>query len=36
MESYPSLHSDLYDFTDGAMAVGRRMFVELARNFRLE
>jgi hippurate hydrolase len=31
---YPPLHSDHYDFTDGALAVGMRMFVELARNFR--
>jgi amidohydrolase len=30
---YPSLHSDRYDFTDAALAVGMRMFVELARNF---
>ena len=26
---YPSLHSDHFDFTDGAMAVGMRMFLEL-------
>jgi amidohydrolase len=31
---YPSLHSDLYDFTDAAMLVGMRMFVELVRNFK--
>jgi amidohydrolase len=30
---YPPLHSDRYDFTDAAMAVGMRMFVELVRNF---
>jgi len=30
---YPSLHNDRYDFTDEAMGVGMRMFVELARNF---
>jgi amidohydrolase len=32
---YPPLHSDRYDFTDGAMAVGMRMFLELVRNFQL-
>ena len=31
---YPSLHSDRYDFTDAALEVGMRMFVELARNFK--
>jgi amidohydrolase len=31
---YPPLHSDRYDFTDAAMQVGVRMFVELVRNFR--
>ena len=31
---YPSLHSDRYDFTDAALAVGMRMFVELLRNWR--
>jgi amidohydrolase len=31
---YPSLHSDRYDFTDAAVAVGIRMFVELAMRFR--
>jgi amidohydrolase len=31
---YPSLHSDRYDFTDAALAVGMRMFVELVRNWR--
>ena len=30
---YPSLHSDQFDFTDDALAVGVRMFVELARGF---
>jgi amidohydrolase len=32
---YPPLHSDRYDFTDAAMAVGVRMFVGLVRNFSL-
>jgi amidohydrolase len=31
---YPSLHSDRYDFTDAALAVGMRMFVELVRNWK--
>ena len=31
--TYPSLHSDRYDFTDDALAVGMRMFVELVMNF---
>ena len=31
--SFPSLHSDRYDFTDAALAVGMRMFVEIAMNF---
>ncbi len=30
---YPSLHSDRYDFTDAALEVGMRMFVELVMNF---
>ena len=30
---YPSLHSDRYNFTDAAMGVGMRMFVELIRNW---
>ena len=30
---YPPLHNDRYDFTDAALAVGMRMFVELVRNF---
>jgi amidohydrolase len=33
-DSYPSLHSDHYDFTDDALAVGMRMFVKLVMNFR--
>ena len=32
-DSYPPLHSDRYDFTDAAIAVGMRMFVELVMNF---
>lgn len=32
-DTYPPLHSDHYDFTDAAMGVGMRMFVELVRNF---
>ncbi len=32
-ESYPTLHSDRYDFTDAAMGVGMRMFLELARGW---
>ena len=31
---YPTLHSDRYDFTDAALAVGMRMFVELVKRFR--
>lgn len=31
--SYPPLHSDRYDFTDAAMAVGMRMFTELVLNY---
>ena len=34
VERYPSLHSDRYDFTDAALGVGMRMFVELVMNFR--
>jgi len=30
---YPTLHSDHYDFTDAALAIGMRMFVELVMNF---
>jgi amidohydrolase len=33
--SYPPLHSDRYDFTDAALGVGMKMFVELVRNFRV-
>ena len=33
-DTYPPLHSDRYDFTDGSLAVGMRMFVELVRNFQ--
>ena len=32
--SHPPLHSDRYDFTDAALGVGIRMFVELVRNWR--
>lgn len=32
-EHYPSLHSDRFDFTDAALGVGVRMFVNLVRNF---
>jgi amidohydrolase len=32
-ETYPPLHSDRYDFTDGAIGVGMRMFLELVQNF---
>ncbi|HEX4794471.1 MAG TPA: M20 family metallopeptidase [Humisphaera sp.] len=31
--SYPPLHSDRYDFTDAALAVGMRMFAELVKGF---
>jgi metal-dependent amidase/aminoacylase/carboxypeptidase family protein len=30
---HPPLHSDRYDFTDAAIGVGMRMFVELVRNW---
>jgi amidohydrolase len=30
---YPSLHSDRYDFTDAAVPVGMRMFVELVQRY---
>ena len=33
-DGYPPLHSDRYDFSDEAMGVGVKMFVELVRNFR--
>ena len=32
--SYPSLHSDRYDFTDDALLIGMRMFLTLALNFK--
>jgi metal-dependent amidase/aminoacylase/carboxypeptidase family protein len=32
-DEYSSLHTDHFDFTDDALAVGMRMFVELVRNF---
>jgi len=32
-ESYPPLHSDRYDFTDAALGVGMRMFLNLVLNF---
>ena len=32
-QGYPSLHSDRYDFTDAAIGVGMRMFIELVKNF---
>lgn len=32
-DQYPSLHSDRFDFTDAALGVGVRMFVNLVRNF---
>jgi amidohydrolase len=32
-ESHPPLHSDRFDFTDAAIAVGMKMFVELVMNF---
>ena len=31
--THPPLHSDRFDFTDSAMAVGMRVFVEIARNW---
>jgi len=31
---YPSLHNDHFDFTDAALAVGMRMFVELLKNYK--
>jgi metal-dependent amidase/aminoacylase/carboxypeptidase family protein len=33
-DHYPPLHSDRYDFTDAALGVGMRMFLELVLNFR--
>jgi metal-dependent amidase/aminoacylase/carboxypeptidase family protein len=32
-ETYPPLHSDRYDFTDAALTVGMRMFLELVLNW---
>ena len=32
-QQYPPLHSDRYDFTDGALSVGLRMFVQLVLNY---
>ena len=34
-EHYPPLHSDRYDFTDAALGLGVRMFVNLVRSFRV-
>ncbi len=31
---YPLLHTDRYDFTDAALGVGMRMFVELVMNYQ--
>jgi amidohydrolase len=33
--SYPPLHSDRYDFTDSALGLGVRMFVNLVRSFKV-
>jgi amidohydrolase len=33
-DTYPPLHSDRYDFTDDAISVGMKMFIELVMNFR--
>jgi amidohydrolase len=33
-QTHPPLHSDQYDFTDDALGVGMRMFLELVRNFQ--
>ena len=30
---YPSLHSDRYDFTDAALEVGMRMFLNLVVSY---
>ncbi|MGC4031509.1 MAG: M20 family metallopeptidase [Tepidisphaeraceae bacterium] len=35
VDSYPPLHSDRYDFTDAALGLGVRMFVNLVRSFRV-
>ncbi len=34
MNDYPPLHSDRFDFTDGAIEYGAKMFLELVRNFQ--
>jgi amidohydrolase len=33
-DAYPSLHNDHFDFTDAAIPVGMRMFVELVMSFK--
>jgi len=33
VDGYPSLHSDQYDFTDGALSVAMRMFGEIVMNW---
>ncbi len=33
--TYPSLHNDRFDFTDAALGVGVRMFVNLVKHFRV-
>ena len=33
--SYPPLHSDRYDFTDSALGLGVRMFVNLVRSYKV-
>jgi len=33
-DSNPGVHTDRYDFTDAALEVGMKLFVELARNYR--
>ena len=32
-DSYPALHNDRYDFTDAALPVGMRVFLELVLNW---
>jgi metal-dependent amidase/aminoacylase/carboxypeptidase family protein len=34
LDGYPPLHSDHFDFTDDAIEVGAKMFVELVKDFR--
>ena len=34
-DAYPPLHSDRYDFTDAALGVGVRMFVNLVQHFKV-